>query len=56
MDIPFLTVDKVAELVGRERPVEVLEVSTQTDRQMILKDWAAYFALPAKDRERILNV
>lgn len=46
----------VADLVGRTRMVDVLEVSTQTDRQMSLHEWAAYFALPVEERDRILNV
>ena len=46
----------MAELVGRDRIVDVLEVSTQTDRQMRLSEWAEYFVLPSEQRDRILNV
>ncbi|KAJ3344904.1 hypothetical protein HDU91_007520 [Kappamyces sp. JEL0680] len=56
MEIPSVSVRQVAQLVGSERIVEVLEVSTQTDRQMKLGEWADYFELPVQERERILNV
>lgn len=56
MAIPNITVPQVAELVGPDRIVDVLEVSTQTDRQMRLGEWAAYFTTPVEKRERILNV
>ena len=57
MDIPAdWTVEKVGELVGGDKILDVMEVSTQTTRQMLLADWVKYFNLPNSDRERILNV
>jgi F-box/leucine-rich repeat protein 10/11 len=51
-----LTVDLVAELCGKERMVDVIQVSTQTDIQMTLGDWADYFKLPKEKRTKLLNV
>lgn len=57
MEMPQnLTVDLVAEYCGKDRIVDVIEVSTQTDRQMTLGEWADYFKLPVEQRQRILNV
>lgn len=58
MEMPHatLTVVEVANLCGRQRIVDVLEVSTQTERQMTLLQWADYFSLPNMERCRILNV
>jgi hypothetical protein len=56
MVIPPVTVRQVSELVGPDRSLEVLEVSTQTGKQMKLSDWVDYFESPNNKRERILNV
>jgi hypothetical protein len=55
MNMPTeLTVDQVANLCGRQRIVDVIQVSTQTDIQMTLDEWAAYYN--QEKRDRILNV
>lgn len=46
----------MADSCGRDRTVDVLEVSTQSERIMTLHQWATYFALPSAERPRILNV
>ncbi|KAJ3292096.1 JmjC domain-containing histone demethylation protein 1 [Borealophlyctis nickersoniae] len=51
-----LTVDQVADLCGRGREVDVIEVATQSERMMTLGEWAHYFGLPREKRKRILNV
>ncbi|KAJ3089550.1 hypothetical protein HK102_006116, partial [Quaeritorhiza haematococci] len=51
-----LTVSDVAELCGRDRKVEVLEVATQSERSMTLDEWAQYFEQPESSRKRLLNV
>lgn len=54
MSIPQdLTVDQVAELVGKETPVEVMDVPTQDeDRGWTLGRWAAYYNEPSPVRVR----
>lgn len=50
-----LTVQKVADLVGRDRPVEVIDVATQSEiTGWTLGRWADYYTHP--DRDRIRNV
>ncbi|KAJ3275125.1 JmjC domain-containing histone demethylation protein 1 [Terramyces sp. JEL0728] len=51
-----LTVDKVAEICGPDRIVDVVQVATQTGLKMKLKEWAEYVNLPPEQRTRILNV
>ncbi|KAJ3051871.1 JmjC domain-containing histone demethylation protein 1 [Rhizophlyctis rosea] len=51
-----LTVSDVADMCGRTRTIDVIEVSTQTERSMTLNEWAKYFDQPPEKRERILNV
>ena len=51
-----MQVDKVGELVGGLTVVDVMEVSTQTSRQMKLHEWVDYFNLSPNQRDRILNV
>lgn len=46
----------MADSVGRDRLVDVLEVSTQSERIMTMDQWAKYFALAPHERPRILNV
>jgi F-box and leucine-rich repeat protein 10/11 len=43
-------------LIGRDRIVEAMEVSTQAERQMTLQEWSEYFGTPELERKRILNV
>ncbi|CEJ01018.1 hypothetical protein RMCBS344292_15057 [Rhizopus microsporus] len=50
-----LTVQKVADLVGRDRPIEVIDVATQSEiTGWTLGRWADYYTHP--DRDRIRNV
>lgn len=50
---PDLTVDRVAELVGSETPIEVMDVPTQgEDRGWDLGRWAAYYNEPSPSRVR----
>ncbi|KAJ3169741.1 JmjC domain-containing histone demethylation protein 1 [Geranomyces variabilis] len=51
-----LIVDQVADLCGRQRQVDAIEVSTQSERIMTLDEWAKYFHQPPEKRKRILNV
>lgn len=51
-----LTVHQVSDLCGPSTILDVLEVSTQSERQMKLKEWADYFSLREEERDRILNV
>ncbi|TPX67647.1 hypothetical protein SpCBS45565_g03619 [Spizellomyces sp. 'palustris'] len=51
-----LIVNQVADLCGREREVDVIEVATQSERIMTLDEWAKYFHQPPEKRKRILNV
>jgi hypothetical protein len=51
-----LTVRQIAQSVGYSRTVEVLQVSTQAEMTMSMKDWATYFETPAHKRRRIFNV
>ncbi|KAJ3015584.1 JmjC domain-containing histone demethylation protein 1 [Thoreauomyces humboldtii] len=51
-----LVVDQVADLCGRDRQVDAIEVSTQSERMVTLDDWAKYFHQPPEKRKRILNV
>ncbi|KAI8850252.1 hypothetical protein BC829DRAFT_389608 [Chytridium lagenaria] len=56
MPRPDITVDDVANMCGRDRIVEVMEVATQSEKQMTLNEWAEYFATPDDKKKRILNV
>ncbi|KAJ3192629.1 JmjC domain-containing histone demethylation protein 1 [Irineochytrium annulatum] len=51
-----LTVSQVADACGRDRVIEVMEVSTQSERQMTLEEWSEYFATPEEKRKRLLNI
>ncbi|TPX58747.1 hypothetical protein PhCBS80983_g02920 [Powellomyces hirtus] len=51
-----LIVDQVANICGRTRQVDAIEVSTQSERMMTLDEWAKYFHQPPEKRKRILNV
>ncbi|KAF9452791.1 jumonji superfamily protein [Macrolepiota fuliginosa MF-IS2] len=52
-----LTVDDVAELVGEDTPVEVIDVTTQsTAPGWTLEKWAEYMELEPEKRDKILNV
>lgn len=51
-----LTVEQVADLCGRDRIIEAMEVSTQQDKQMTLDEWARYFSSPEDKRRRLFNV
>ena len=51
-----LTVRQVSEMVGMQRKVNVLQVSTQSDLIMTLEEWTRYFELPPQKRKKILNV
>ncbi|KAJ7582474.1 jumonji superfamily protein [Mycena floridula] len=51
------TVEEVAELVGEETPVEVIDVASQsTSPGWNLGKWADYYALEPQARDKILNV
>jgi hypothetical protein len=48
-----LTVTQIAELVGRDRPLEVIDVATQSEiTSWTLGRWADYFSNPVRDRIR----
>ncbi|KAI8819448.1 uncharacterized protein EV422DRAFT_113148 [Fimicolochytrium jonesii] len=51
-----LIVDQVADMCGRDRKVDAIEVSTQSERIMTLDEWAKYFHQPPEKRKRIMNV
>jgi len=52
-----LTVKKVAELVGQDEKVEVIDVPTQKEApNWKLKEWADYYDTPAEERDRVRNV
>ncbi|KAF5358557.1 hypothetical protein D9756_001773 [Leucocoprinus leucothites] len=52
-----LSVDDVAELVGEDTPVEVIDVATQsTSPGWTLQKWAEYMELEPEKRDKILNV
>ncbi|KAJ3217401.1 JmjC domain-containing histone demethylation protein 1 [Dinochytrium kinnereticum] len=51
-----LTVNDVADMCGRDRIVEVMDVATQSEKQMTLDEWANYFTTPDDRKKRILNV
>ncbi|KAG9089737.1 JmjC domain-containing histone demethylation protein 1, partial [Ceratobasidium sp. 392] len=51
------TVSKVAELVGPDTPVEVMDVASQsTSPGWTLGSWAKYYNTPEAEREKIRNV
>lgn len=56
MKIPDQTfnVAKVKECVGSRRILDVMDVQTQRDFTMSMKEWCAYYEDP--DRKRLLNV
>ncbi|KAL0947243.1 hypothetical protein HGRIS_013364 [Hohenbuehelia grisea] len=57
MPDPDFTVDDVAETVGEEVPVEVIDVASQsTSPGWTLGKWAEYYDLEPSAREKILNV
>lgn len=48
-----LTVTQIADLVGRDRPLEVIDVATQSEiTGWTLGRWADYFSNPVRDRIR----
>lgn len=51
-----LSVNDVANLCGPDRIIDVIQVSTQSDQQMTLQEWADYFNQSEYNRGRILNV
>ncbi|KAJ1554845.1 JmjC domain-containing histone demethylation protein 1, partial [Nowakowskiella sp. JEL0078] len=51
-----LTVRQIAQLCGYERVVDVLEVATQSERLMTLREWTEYWETPIEERRKILNV
>jgi len=52
-----LTVRKVAEMVGQDEKVEVIDVPTQKEApNWKLKQWADYYDTPADQRDRVRNV
>ncbi|KAI9011383.1 hypothetical protein BC832DRAFT_343750 [Gaertneriomyces semiglobifer] len=51
-----LVVNQVADMCGRDREVDVLEVATQSERIMTLDQWAKYFHQAPEKRKKILNV
>lgn len=52
-----LTVRKVAEMVGQDEKVEVIDVPTQKEvPNWKLKQWAEYYETPADQRDRVRNV
>ncbi|KAI0956925.1 hypothetical protein AcW1_005482 [Taiwanofungus camphoratus] len=52
-----LTVDEVAEIVGEETPVEVIDVATQSNLPgWTLRKWAEYYDLKPSARDKIRNV
>ncbi|KAF8610108.1 Clavaminate synthase-like protein [Ceratobasidium sp. AG-I] len=51
------TVDKVAELVGPDTPLEVMDVASQsTSPGWTLGSWADYYSTPESQRDKIRNV
>lgn len=46
----------MADLVGRTKAVEVLDVATQSEKSMTLGEWANYFEQPHEKRKKVLNV
>lgn len=51
------TVADVAECIGPETPLEVIDVSTQsTSPNWTLGKWVEYYSLPASSRDKIRNV
>ena len=55
---PSFAVRDVAATVGRSWPIEVLDVSAQSEvpGKWTLGDWADYYHSPAAERKRVLNV
>jgi F-box and leucine-rich repeat protein 10/11 len=51
-----LTVRKVAEMVGEEGRVEVIDVPTQQDKVWKLSRWVEYYETPEEERDRVRNV
>ncbi|KAI5834455.1 Clavaminate synthase-like protein [Schizophyllum commune Tattone D] len=51
------TVDDIAQLVGDETPVEVMDVASQSGSPgWTMAKWAEYFNKPASERDKIRNV
>ncbi|UYV68247.1 KDM2A [Cordylochernes scorpioides] len=44
------TVNDVRQYVGNKRLLDVMDVSTQRDVEMTMKDWARYYENPVRDR------
>lgn len=57
MPQPGFTVSDVARIVGEDKPVEVMDVATQSNTPgYTMGKWAAYFSTPPEARDRIRNV
>ncbi|ODQ50425.1 Clavaminate synthase-like protein [Saitoella complicata NRRL Y-17804] len=57
MKVPKLTVRQVAESVGEDVAVEVMDVPTQSSSPgWTLGSWADYYETPAAERDRVRNV
>ena len=51
------SIRQIAELVGRDTQVEVIDVNTQmSSNAWTLEEWADYFETPAAEREKVLNI
>ncbi|KAI9313306.1 hypothetical protein BX666DRAFT_1864628 [Dichotomocladium elegans] len=57
MPSPSITVQDIANAVGRDHPVEVIDVATQSEVPGWTMDrWANYYCMAPEDRDRIRNV
>lgn len=57
MPSPDITVREIARTIGEEKPVEVMDVATQSNSPgYTLDKWATYIETPSEDRDRIRNV
>ena len=51
---PSFTVTDVKNLVGGKRVLEVMNCATQTNNQMLLKDWEEFFMHPDRSVSSLL--
>ena len=57
MPSPDITVRDIARTIGEDKPVEVMDVATQSNTPgYTLDKWATYIETPSEDRDRIRNV
>lgn len=57
LKFPSLTVSKIADIIGEDRPIEVMDVLTQDNSvNWNLGQWRDYYNQPPQDRDRIRNV